>query len=708
MTQQPARSKVPQNRRGLRNATRRWLCRIAAASVLGTTLFGCATGDPELKYLGDKQLSYYKQAATTIDYPAVDTQVNQEASFAKRPRTVTDRDKDEVWEVSLTQAIQLAVQNNSMIRTRADNRATSVILSGGERAPSAFDPAIQETGVLFGGRGVAAALSAFDATLNSSMNWGRSEVPQNNGFFGGGIGGGAALVNETGAFNSTLSKQFGTGGSFTLGHAVNYTGNNVPPATQLFQSAYAGNVSAQYTHPLLAGSGAEFTRIAGPVSQNFGGISGVSQGVVIARINQDLSLADFESGVITMLKDIEDLYWDLYLRYREYDTAVSARNSALQSWREAHRILEAGGKAGFKPSDEAQARDFYFQTRAATENSLSNVYVAEVVLRRILGLSVNDGRILRPSDEPTTAQFLPSWEASLTEALTQRVELRKQKWSIKSLDLQLCAAESLTQPTLNFVSGYQVNGLGNDLLGNTLPASAPGPAQNFPNLYHSITGGQYTGWNLGFNFNMPLGFRAAHTQVRNIELRLAKAREQLSAQEMEISHEIAQDFQNLAVQYTTAQSNFNRHRAAQQRVQLFKAEVEAGTKTFDVLLRALSSQAEAEVAYFRSLTEYNKAITSLHYHKGTLLPHDQIWLGESEWTPDAYKNAIREAWARTHAFDATHLNTEPPEFVAQPGWAAQEIAPVGVQPPPPALPYEEEVALPPRAVPAAEPAKPKG
>lgn len=704
MTQQPARSKVPQNRRGLRDATRRLLCRIAAASVLGTTLLGCATGEPELKYLGDKQLSYYKQAATTIDYPVADTQVNPEASFAKRPRTVTDRDKDEIWEVSLTQAIQLAVQNNSMIRTRADNRATSAILSSGERAPSAFDPAIQETGVLFGSRGVAAALSAFDAQLNSSMAWGRNVVPQNNFFASGGVGDGAAQASETGAFASTLSKQLGTGGSFTLGHTVNYNANNNPPGVQLFRSAYAGNVSAQYTHPLLAGSGTEFTRIAGPIGQSFGGISGVSQGVVIARINQDLSLADFEAGVITMLKDIEDLYWDLYLRYREYDTAISARNSALQSWREAHRILEAGGKAGFKPSDEAQARDFYFQTRAATETTLSNVYSAEVVLRRILGLSVNDGRILRPSDEPTTAQFLPSWEASLTEALTQRVELRKQKWSIKSLDLQLCAAESLTQPTLNFVSGYQVNGLGNDLLGNSLPATAPG--QNFPNVYHSITGGQYTGWNLGFNFNMPLGFRAAHTQVRNIELRLAKAREQLSAQEMEISHEIAQDFQTLAVQYTTAQSNFNRYRAAQQRVQLFKAEVEAGTKTFDVLLRALSSQAEAEVAYFRSLTEYNKAITSLHYHKGTLLPHDQIWLSESEWTPDAYKSAIREAWARTHAFDATHLNTEPPEFVAQPGWAAQEFTPAGVQPPQPALPYEEEVALPPRPVPATEDAKP--
>ena len=706
MTFQPTFANLSPVRLGLRETARRMCCRIAAAAVLGSSLFGCATSEPELKYLGDKQMSYYKQAATTIDYPVADTQPNPEATFAKRPRTVTDRDKDEVWEVSLTQAIQLAIQNNSMIRTRADNRAASAILSAGDRAQSAFDPSIQETGVLFGGRGVAAALAAFDATLTSSMTWGRNELPQNNRISGGGIGEGAALVTETGVFSSQIAKPFANGGSFSLNHQVNYLGNNLPSGAlptdvQLFSSAYTGNVSAQYTHPLLAGSGTEFTRIAGPIGQSFGGISGVSQGVVIARINQDLSLADFEAGVITMLKDIEDLYWELYLRYREYDTAVSARNSALQSWREAHRILEAGGKAGFKPSDEAQARDFYFQTRAATENALSNVYSAEVVLRRILGLSVNDGRILRPRDEPTTAQFLPSWEASLTEALTQRVELRKQKWTIKSLDLQLCAAESLTQPNLNFVSGYQVNGLGDNLLGN----SSLNP--NFPNVYNSITGGQYTGWNLGFNFNMPLGFRAAHTQVRNIELRLAKAREQLSAQEMEISHEIAQDFQNLAVQYTTAQSNFNRYRAAQQRVQLFKAEVEAGTKTFDVLLRALSSQAEAEVAYFRSLTEYNKAITALHYHKGTLLPHDQIWLSESEWTPDAYKSAVREAWARTHAFDATHLDTEPSEFVAQPGWAAQEVSPAGMQPPQPTQPYEEEVALPPRPVPAAEEPKAK-
>ena len=684
---------------------RRLLQRLAIGSLLGTFLLGCAS-DPELKYLGgDKELSYYKTAATTIDYPAVDTQTAHEAAYAKRPRTVLDREKEDIWNLSLSEAIQLAIQNNSIIRSRSNTGAPSAILSGGDGARSVYDPAIQETGVLFGGRGIAAALSAFDAQLSSSMIWGRNEVPQNNFIFGGGVGGGAALVTETGAFNSQLSKTFGYGGSFTLGNTINYSGNNIPAGNQLFRSAYTGNVSAQYTQPLLAGAGAEFTRIAGPVAQNFSGLSGVNQGVVISRINQDITLADFEIGVLTMLKDVEDLYWELYLSFRQYDTAVTARNSALQSWREAHRILEAGGKPGFKPSDEAQARDFYFQTRAVTETALASVYSNEIVLRRILGLTVNDGRMMRPSDEPTTASFRPSWEVSLTEALTQRVELRRQKWNIKSLEFQLSAAESLTQPSLNFVSGYQVNGLGDDLLGHY---NSPNP---FSTVYGSILNNNFTGWNLGFQFQMPLGFRAAHAQVRNLELRLAKARDILQAQEIDISHEVAQDFQNLAVQYTTAQSNFNRYRAAQQRVQLFRAEVEAGTKTFDVLLRALSSQAEAEIAYFRSLTEYNKAIVALHYHKGTLLPYDDVWLSESDWTPAAYCDALRQAWARTHAIDNPHVTTEPEEFVAQPGWSAQELSVPDSTLPEPAAPYETDIELPPRPVPPAEeikPSKPKG
>ncbi len=51
----------------------------------------------------------------------------------------------------------------------------------------------------------------------------------------------------------------------------------------------------------------------------------------------------------TLLRDTENTYWNLYLQYRLYHTAVVAHNSALRSWREAYAKLKAGGVTGFTP-----------------------------------------------------------------------------------------------------------------------------------------------------------------------------------------------------------------------------------------------------------------------------------------------------------------------------------------------------------------------
>ena len=478
---------------------------------------------------------------------------------------------------------------------------------------------------------------------------------------------------------------------------MNYLGSN--QFGLLFPSSYSGYVRAEYRQPLLAGAGVEYTRIAGPIAYSFRGITGTDQGVVIARINQDISLIQFEASIRDLVKDVEKSYWDLYLKYRLYDTAVTARNSALRTWREAKAKLDVGGVRGFRPADEAQARDRYFQTRSEAEAALANLYTAEIAFRRLLGLPVNDGTILRPSDSPVMAKFVPNWEVCLTEALTKRVELRRQKWKIKSLELQLKAARSLTKPRLDFVAGYQVNGFGDDLLRYDDDDGVTN--SGFRSAYGTMTQGDHTGWDIGFQLSMPIGFRAAHAQVRNLELRLAKAKEVLAAQELEISHELAVAFESLAANYTTAQSNFNRRRAAQERVRLFEAEVEAGTLTFDELLRAQASLASAESAYYTSLVRYNQAITELHYRKGTLLEYNHIYLAEGDWTPEAYRQALQRAIARAHALDAPHLKTEPepidracfecelpPEYQLAP--IVPDDAPAGSD-----LPPEAEPAVPP-------------
>lgn len=632
---------------------------ICLIAVVGVT--GCARLD-DVQYLVDTGternedgVGYYLDRATKIDYPAVYSDQTEEVSLSHEPRTVLNLTETEIREMSLEECTRTALMNSSVIRSKgAFLSPGNSILASPDRASSIYDPSIQETGVLFGGRGVEAALASFDANFSTTMVWGRNESVQNNAARNN-VPGGSTFVGETGTFESSLSKNFGYGGSFELQHNVNYLGTNSP---SFFQSAYSGDLSARYRHPLLAGAGVEFTRTAGPISNAFGGLTGVNQGVVIARINHDISLTEFESNLTNLVKDVEDAYWELYLQYRIYDTNVVARNSALRTWRDAKRKLEIGGVRGFSVEDEAQARDRYFDTRAQTQQTLSTLLKSESALRRLIGLPVSDGAVIRPADEPITARIEPDWANSIAEALTNRVELRLQKWNIKSLELQKNAAANLVRPRLDFVASYSLNGFGDDLLDDDEDN------RNFDNFYGSITDGQQTGWTTGFVFEMPIGLRSAKAQLRNLELRLAKGRDVLAAQELEIAHEVGNAFQELAEKYVTAQTYLNRRQAARDRADLFEKKFNVGTQTLDLLLRAQASLAEAEVAYFRSLVAYNQAVANLHYRKGTLLPFNSVYMAEGEWDPEAYVEAYRRAKARTYAFDASSFQrTEPPEFV---------------------------------------------
>ena len=379
----------------------------------------------ELHYVGHEGPDYYKDIATSIEYSSTQQERPPIVTASIEPHTIAEPRKDQVWDLSLGQALQLAIANNKVIRSAsAFTTPGNGLMSNPNAQPSVYDSAIQESGVLFGSRGVEAALSDFDAQLSASLIMGYNSNFVNNAATNVGASPGSILTADTGTWNSSLSKTFANGGTLTFSSQVNYLNTSSPAV--LFPSSYSGYVRAGYTQPLWAGSGAEYTRIASPIGVNgFSGITGVSQGVVIARINEDIALGSFELSVLNLLRDTENAYWNLYLQYRLYHTAVVAHNSALRSWREAYAKLVAGGVTGFTPVDEATARDQLYNTRATAEQTLSNLYTNETDLRRLLGLPVNDGRIIRPIDEPMTAKFVPDWYNSLTEGLTRRVELRR-------------------------------------------------------------------------------------------------------------------------------------------------------------------------------------------------------------------------------------------------------------------------------------------
>lgn len=628
------------------------------AMLAATTLLtGCIDYQREVSYLGDPKATFYKHQATAVEFPNVASMTPDEVQFSQEPHTIREREHFDIRKLTLSEAIHTALQNAQIVRSNGQ------FLSGGNAlllspngVPSVWDPAIQETGVLFGSRGVEAALAAFDAQWNTSMVWGRNEIVQNN-VFGGGLGGGSVLTQESGQFQTSLSKTFGYGGSLQLSHVINYSGTNVPTTVNLFESVYTGNVQALYRQPLLAGAGTEYTRVAGPVADGTSGITGVSQGVVIARINNDLTIAQFELSLQNMVRDIEEAYWDLYLSYRNFNTASTARDSAQGTW----ELADKQAPAILLPADEAQARDQLYTARALVLNTRSQLFTAEIRLRRLMGLPVNDGTILQPADEPPTAEIIPDWHSNITDALTHRVELRQQKWNIKSLELQLMAAKSLTQPRLDFIASMQVNGFGDQLFPYTSQDSpAPGRLKSY---YGTLINGDEQGWNLGFQMNVPIGYRQAYAQVRNYELRLAKARKVLAEQEKEIAHELAASFQDVSRSYAAAVENYNRYQAAADNVEKLRP-ASGATLNVDVILRAQERLATAEVAYFSSLVDYGKSLANLQYRKGTILTYNSVTVREGPWAAEAYEDANRRAKARAYAWDAPSKMTEPSEFAS--------------------------------------------
>jgi len=626
------------------------------AAIVIAVLGGCSTAQP-VTYLGHADLQYYKGLATKIDFPNCPNPDSPVAFASQEPRRIRHRQHDEIWDLSLSQAVHIALKNNKLIRFREQSSfPRNPLINNPEQNPSVFDPALQETGYLFGQRGVEAALSDFDAQVSASMTWGHNaQVENNQGTTAVPLVNGVpTLIEDTATFKSQINKQFADSGSLTLSQEWDYVANNV--TGNLFPSVYTGFVRAEYRRPLLAGAGTDYTRIAGPISKNN---PGTAQGVVIARINNDIALADFEGTVHQLIRDVQVTYWELSLAYHAYRTEKTNMENVLNTW----RLIDTKSNTGLEGSaDETQAREGFFDAKGRTQEALNNLYTVEEQFRRLLGLPVNDGRVIRPCDEPTVAEFIPDWHIALAEGIIRRPEIRKQKWNIKSLELQLTAAKSLLKPRLDFVAGGQINAFGNRLISDQSILNQPDSS-----AFASLAEAGQTSWNIGLEASIPIGYRQPHVQVRNTELRLARARAGLESAELDVSHEIAEAFQGLDRAYAAAQTAFNRRAAAADRVEAYKAQYNIKSAAADALLRAQQALNQAEVSYYQAVSQYNEAITNFYYRTGTILEESNVSLSEDMWTPHAYSDALREAWARSHALPNPLLHTEPPEFVVPPG-----------------------------------------
>jgi hypothetical protein len=317
-----------------------------------------------------------------------------QAALTSAPITMRDRDRLEslvYMELTLRQTLEIAMQNSQVLRELG-----GVALKNPDTISTKYNSALRETDPRYG---MESALSAFDAQLAATAYFNNKDQTFNNPFFSGGTN---TFQQDLNDYSMELSKRTVTGSRLALRGISSYDANNAPSNT--FRSAWDSYVEGEIRQPLLQGGGMEFNRIAGP-----GATPGVYNGLLIARVNNDISQTEFEVAVRDYVSNVVNAYWDLYFAYRDLDARSEAMKRSLIAWNQlkakAENDLESEARV-------ALASEQYYRFKAEVDDALtgrvvqgtqnrngstggtlrgsSGVQVAERRLRLLIGMQIND------------------------------------------------------------------------------------------------------------------------------------------------------------------------------------------------------------------------------------------------------------------------------------------------------------------------------
>jgi outer membrane protein TolC len=636
---------------------------------------GCHPTQP--MYLNDTgDLSYYLDQATAIEYPDVESTPLAEVSQAQPPITVLDPDFRSFFDLTLEECVGIALQNSKVIRGYGTPSLQGARVSPGidnlsngpQGAGTFYNIAIRETEPGFIGtagqlsspgqittntgletnQGVEAALADFDTQFTSNLFWTRTDEPRNT----------VAPFDRTAfeqdqvQFQTEFAKKTATGTQLLARNVNVYTANNIPlqgdGGFQILPSTWRTALEFEIRQPLLRGRGAFINRMP----------------IVISRIGTDQELANLEAQLQNMVTNVEIRYWDLHLAYRNLEASKDGRDAALETWRIVYDNYTVGSDVNIQQVAQASEQYHFFDEQVI--DAYNSLLSAESNLRFLMGIASTDGQILRPIDEPVLAPLEFDWCSLLDEALCWRPEIRQQRWELKKRELAVAYAKNSLLPEMNVTALYRWLGLGDNLVADQ--NNAPNFPQPRSGAWDTLWEGDFQELQFGGEFRMPVGFRRELANVRNSQLKLAREFARLEDMELDVTRELADTVRALDANRRIMQSAFNRWADTTTEKQHFIDLKDAGVETLDVALDAQRRLAQAEIAFYSALVEYNKVIALMHRRKGTTLAYNSICFTEGPWTGKAYQDASEEARRRGAARPLNYGWSRPEVISAGPVW----------------------------------------
>jgi outer membrane protein TolC len=571
------------------------------------------------------------------------------------PGTVNDPERPARY-ISLQEAIAIALQQGMIgsQSVRFPGVAEDLVTFGGPITGVVGSDAIRVFSLnpALIGANIDRELARFDTLWTSSMTWSNTdELVQGLGSFTNGMN--ASLI-------SALAKPLPSGGVAGITYESDYRLLARPPTGTfgVLNPSYTSKLTLGFEQPLLRYAGVDINQVLGQFAQGsslFPGLNGrraSGEGILLARIRFDQQRADFERVVNFQLLNVEAQYWNLYGAYVSLYALDQAVRMSHEVWKVSLRQLEVG-KIGLL--ELAGARAQYEQFRASRIQALDAVMEAERLLRVLLGMVINDGKRLVPSDAPTLAPYKADWVAALQDAITLRPELLMARQDLRTKQLNVIAQETLLKPDLRFVSTYTAVGTGTRLDGNGQFLDGTSTYRT-SNALRAMASDHFNDWSMGLNLNVPIGFRFEQGTVRQAKLLLAQSYATLKEQEIKLQNQLAKQFRLIETNYEVIRSRRAEREAWAERISKYLEQVKAGkiiigqdTAGGTAIFDAQRQWTTALQNEYSAIVAYNTALAAFQFAKGTIMNYDNIKIAEGPIPQCAQVRAVEHERERTHA-----------------------------------------------------------
>ncbi len=253
------------------------------------------------------------------------------------------------------------------------------------------------------------------------------------------------LISDTRSHNASLQQGFLTGGAVTVRFSQNYLKENSP--TNILNPTVAPNLQFSFQHALGSGFGKRVN----------------ARNITVARINCGVADLTFQSRVIDIINQVEDLYYNLASSHEDLKAKKVAAETAQTLLANVKRQVDLGSAA---PPDVISAETEAVNTQLAVVNAETTLQQQELRLKNLISRTgLADRALLAAQIIPIDRLEMPESESLapvadlFKEAQAKRVDLISEKTGLQTSAESSLGTKSGLLPNIQAFGGISQAGL---------------------------------------------------------------------------------------------------------------------------------------------------------------------------------------------------------------------------------------------------------